>query len=161
MVGVCACSSTCPWITRSRRRPGCRSRVVSASFINGHLCLGWWPFSCGVDAWFGGRSCGIPGIPSVVAPWRLSHYHWFAYTTPGVEAHGSHAPRIQAEDREPTPVRRWFRVARDPFCDDRQCRVRDVPRRPARRPGQDGRDGGTAPTSRTAEGGRPAAGPAC
>jgi len=73
MVGACACSSTCPWILahagvrvavvdRLPRELRLDQRVRSSTAT---LVLGRWPFLVRLDAWFGGRSRGIPGI---VAP---------------------------------------------------------------------------------------------
>src|SRR3989454_8184914 len=61
MVGASASSSTCRSTTRSRPRRGRHSGVASQ---------------------------GILGSihPGIVAPWHLSYYHCFAYTTPGVKA---------------------------------------------------------------------------
>src|SRR5256884_7948702 len=61
MFGASASSSTCRSTTRSRPRRGRHSGVASQ---------------------------GILGSihPGIVAPWHLSYYHCFAYTTPGVKA---------------------------------------------------------------------------
>src|SRR2546422_1283388 len=61
MVGASASSSTCRSTTRSRPRRGHHNGVASQ---------------------------GILGSihPGIVAPWHLSYYHCFAYTTPGVKA---------------------------------------------------------------------------
>src|SRR2546422_3766127 len=70
MVGASASSSTCRSTTRSRPRRGRHSGVASQ---------------------------GILGSihPGIVAPWHISYYHCFAYTTPGVKA----PPRLCPHDR--------------------------------------------------------------